>query len=192
MKSNDRRYRLTEELIRDTYRQMLREMPVDKITVAELCRRAEINRGTFYLHYKDCYELLEQLEDELANTLSKSLEGLFDNDNALKNAVETSLKAMYNRRGEGHILFFNDRSRCLEKIGANAREEIVRNWMSRSELSETEAEIIFAFISGGCNSVARELYSGGLAEHAEEYTELVFRLMSRGIGALVRGIDDVP
>lgn len=36
-----------------------------KITVRELSELVDINRGTFYLHYKDIYDLVEQIENEL-------------------------------------------------------------------------------------------------------------------------------
>ena len=45
-----------------------------KMTVADICRRAEINRGTFYLHYEDKYALLDALIDE-ALAAAPPLEG---------------------------------------------------------------------------------------------------------------------
>jgi len=35
-----------------------------KITVTELTNKADINRGTFYLHYDDIYDLVEEMEHE--------------------------------------------------------------------------------------------------------------------------------
>lgn len=37
----------------------------DALTVSDITRRAEINRGTFYLHYIDKFDLLQTLEDEM-------------------------------------------------------------------------------------------------------------------------------
>jgi DNA-directed RNA polymerase specialized sigma24 family protein len=50
-KKEDRRIRYTKQVIKDTLLQLLEKNHFAKITVTELCRRAEINRGTFYLHY---------------------------------------------------------------------------------------------------------------------------------------------
>src|SRR5699024_1682454 len=38
--------------------------PLEKIRVRELCEKAQINKSTFYDHYRDVYDLAEQLEDE--------------------------------------------------------------------------------------------------------------------------------
>lgn len=48
---------------------------VKHITVKELCETADINRGTFYLHYKDVFDMLEKLEDEFFNELTEIIEG---------------------------------------------------------------------------------------------------------------------
>jgi AcrR family transcriptional regulator len=57
----DRRKRRTQKLIIDTFYALLNEKPFNKITVNQLTALADINRGTFYLHYQDKYELLEGL-----------------------------------------------------------------------------------------------------------------------------------
>ena len=36
---------------------LMRQKPIQKITVNELCQGAKIHRSTFYLHFKDKYEL---------------------------------------------------------------------------------------------------------------------------------------
>lgn len=38
---------------------------LDKITVTELVRRANINRSTFYLHYSDIYDIASEMEQTL-------------------------------------------------------------------------------------------------------------------------------
>ncbi len=43
---------------------ILQEKPIDKITIKELCEEADINRGTFYLHYNTPHELLKEIENE--------------------------------------------------------------------------------------------------------------------------------
>lgn len=40
--------------------------PSKSTSVRELAERADINRGTFYIHYQDINDLLQRLEDEMA------------------------------------------------------------------------------------------------------------------------------
>ena len=48
-----------------------------KVSVSELCARAEISRGTFYAHYDDIYGVAEDYENEL-------IENFFDNTKILQ------------------------------------------------------------------------------------------------------------
>jgi AcrR family transcriptional regulator len=43
---------------------MLETQPFDQITVRDLCKRAQINRATFYRHYTDIYDLARQITEE--------------------------------------------------------------------------------------------------------------------------------
>lgn len=49
---------LTQKAIMQAFRDMLREMPFDKITVSALVKRAGVSPNTFYYHYQDIYDLL--------------------------------------------------------------------------------------------------------------------------------------
>lgn len=57
MKSRDHRARVTQILIQKALTKLLREKPIHRISVKELCEEAGINRGTFYAHYTDIYDL---------------------------------------------------------------------------------------------------------------------------------------
>ncbi len=62
---NDLRYIKTENLIQNTFCDMLREMDYSQITIKELTSRAMINRKTFYLHYNSLDELLGRLQTDI-------------------------------------------------------------------------------------------------------------------------------
>ena len=61
--------RKTQKLIKSVFAEMLSEKrEKGKITVSELCERADISRGAFYSHYDDIYCVAEDYENELINT----------------------------------------------------------------------------------------------------------------------------
>ena len=61
----DRRIRKTRKQLKDCLISLLKTKRIQDITVRELTEMADLNRGTFYLHYKDVFDLLEQTETEL-------------------------------------------------------------------------------------------------------------------------------
>ena len=53
--------------------ELIGEKGFDALTVSDITRKAQINRGTFYLHFVDKYDMLEKLEDELIASLEEAL-----------------------------------------------------------------------------------------------------------------------
>ena len=64
--NTDKRVRRSIKLIKDSFFTLLKEMPFDKITIIDICKRADINRCTFYSHYENIDVLVDALEKELA------------------------------------------------------------------------------------------------------------------------------
>lgn len=52
---------LTKSLMADALEELMREKPINKISVKELTDLCKLNRQTFYYHFSDIYELLEWL-----------------------------------------------------------------------------------------------------------------------------------
>ncbi|MFK4300507.1 AcrR family transcriptional regulator [Paenibacillus sp. RC254] len=84
-----------------------------QITVTEICKQADINRGTFYLHYKDPYELFEVMQNgfnqEIMETLQKG-ESPCTTEESLINLLsiiqdkKTIYKILISERGKNNFL----------------------------------------------------------------------------------------
>lgn len=80
-KKTDLRVIKTKRRIKEVFTELLNKKELKKITVTEISRIAEINKGTFYLHYKDIYELYsEVLQDMIYQNVDSIpfLEEFFD------------------------------------------------------------------------------------------------------------------
>ena len=49
----DIRIEKTKTAIHNTFLELRSKKPLEKITIKELCEKAQINKSTFYSHYKD-------------------------------------------------------------------------------------------------------------------------------------------
>lgn len=72
-KKDNQRVKITKKIIKNTLVDMLEDMDINKITVSSLCKRAEINRSTFYNYYDDIYDLLKKIEDEIFNEIKEDV-----------------------------------------------------------------------------------------------------------------------
>lgn len=67
----DRRVRRTRNAINNAFMEIITEKEFDQITINDLSERADVNRGTFYLHYMDKYDLLDQyIEEHLSKMMN--------------------------------------------------------------------------------------------------------------------------
>ncbi|MDD6188853.1 MAG: TetR/AcrR family transcriptional regulator [Clostridiales bacterium] len=69
-KRDDRRVEFTKMMLRESLAGLMRGKPIQRITVKEICETAELNRGTFYAHFSDQYDLLRHTEDVEMETVS--------------------------------------------------------------------------------------------------------------------------
>lgn len=63
----------TRSRIKKAFTELVSEKGFNAITISDISRRAGINRGTFYLHFVDKQDLLEQLEEETIKDLANIL-----------------------------------------------------------------------------------------------------------------------
>jgi AcrR family transcriptional regulator len=63
----------TKQEIKKSFIQLLQTKGFEGMTVSDIAREASINRGTFYLHYLDKYDLMDKLEKETIYDLEQIL-----------------------------------------------------------------------------------------------------------------------
>jgi AcrR family transcriptional regulator len=104
----DRRIRKTQQAIQYAFAKLLSEKDIKDITIKELCDRADINKSTFYLHYKDIYDCADAF---LNNIVDKTISIMEPYDfaelvNHLPEIIEKIL-FMFNENKELSIHFFS-------------------------------------------------------------------------------------
>ncbi|AEV95852.1 TetR/AcrR family transcriptional regulator [Pediococcus claussenii] len=65
----DRRSKRTIQNLKDAFAKLLSEKSFDEITVTEITSLADVSRKTFYIHYTDKYELIDELSEQYLKEL---------------------------------------------------------------------------------------------------------------------------
>lgn len=104
MANTDLRYRRTERFLFEAFGTMLRERPLDKITVKSLAAAADINKATFYLHYRDIYDLAESYVAFIAEQRVAGLGDLGDYFDAPREFVARLVADFEETKEEGRML----------------------------------------------------------------------------------------
>ncbi len=186
-KSCDRRVRKTEAQLVKGLTKLMKTKSIKEITVKELADEVDINRSTFYLHYKDIYDMVEKIENSLTQNLLSTLDELSKN-RVTKSTIAELLQDTYNiiysncdicsvlLSKNGDISFHNK----ISKIIYDKIHTIIKNAMVDSS---TENEVTIAthyFISGIVGII--EVWLQDITLGTPEYiTDMSIRLIESGI-----------
>ena len=75
MRKEDKRSRKTIKAIQDALLRMLAEKRLSDIKIVDLCKNADINRTTFYLHFESTEQVLLSIREEIVKRIFDSYKG---------------------------------------------------------------------------------------------------------------------
>ncbi len=184
----DRRVHRTRALLRQGLTSLLQEKSLKDITVKELTQLVDINRGTFYCHYRDIYDMVEQLENEM-----------FEEFSTLVNAYSTEDLRRDLRPILVDVFHFVDRNAdmCAMLLGG-ARdmnfflrlksviyEKVLQEWGDLHRMRESpQRDYYMAYLVNGVLGLLQTWLEGGLAESSQEMAMLAEQLILSGINPL--------
>lgn len=178
----DRRVRRTRKQLRECLVTLLKQKKVQDITVRELTELADLNRGTFYLHYKDVFDLLEKTESELLDDFNQLV---------MKHDAEDLKKHPYGIFVEIYTLAYDNADLVEILLGENGdlnflnrlkqliRDKCLHDWM---EVVRTESTAVFdayfAFIVSGCLGLVQHWLKTGLKETPVQMARLTEKIIT--------------
>lgn len=170
----DHRVRITKMLLTESFVDLLREKPIAKITVREICDRAGVNRATFYAHYRDIDDLKNEIEDALSDAITHSV---------LTSQESASIEAFCN---EICRIIVENRSWCEAVFGENGDPELpvriiermrvegIAAWKRRCpDASPSDLERLYTFASSGSLAVVSCWVQSGMRETPDEIAQFI-------------------
>ena len=184
----DRRVRKTRRQLRECLITLLKEKKVQDITVRELTDMADLNRGTFYLHYKDVFDLLEKTEAELQEDFNQLVckhdaVDLKQRPSVIFNEIYSLL---YDNADLIEILLGeNGDLNFVNRLKQLIREKCLKDWMEVFRSGNAAAfDAFFSFIVSGCIGLVQYWLQTGLKETPEQMAKLTEHIITKGIGVL--------
>ena len=164
----DRRVRRTRKQLRECLVTLLKQKKVQDITVRELTELADLNRGTFYLHYKDVFDLLEKTESELLDDFNQLV---------MKHDAEDLKKHPYGIFVEIYTLAYDNADLVEILLGENGdlnflnrlkqliRDKCLHDWMEVFRAGNPAIfDAYFSFIVSGCVGLVQYWLKTGMKE----------------------------
>ena len=187
--TNAHRTRVTKMLIRKAFLNLLSQKPMESISIKELCEKAGINRGTFYSHYTDLYDLRDKIEEEMLRDLQRTLEPLMHIDKEQLTPLRITAEVFQCLKDNSDLCTVTlsdhgDKAFALRLI--NLGREICMESYSEyfKNASPKKIEYFYAFVSAGCIGLLQRWLADGMVTPAKEVAAMAENIMLQGVGCL--------
>ncbi|MCI6653186.1 MAG: TetR/AcrR family transcriptional regulator [Ruminococcus sp.] len=178
MGTQDRRIRKTRAVLKNALLSLMKEKSVKHITVKELCDRADINRGTFYLHYADVFDMLEKIEDDMFSELNEYIEMAGKNEEALSESLFKNIFSFVKENSEFCSVMLSDRGEIgfIKKLLTFLHDKFT------SRFGDTPlTELYFSFIVYGFIGLIETWLNTGMNETPEDMAVICEKIIQNKI-----------
>lgn len=178
-------------MIKDALTELMEEKGFDAITVRDITEKANINRGTFYLHYRDKYDLLEQSEEEILKKLEEiALEVRRINPKDFNFQVNKHFPFVIKL-----FEYFQENSRFMkvilspmgdlsfqDKIKNVIKKNVIENVFSKLKKEDllVPVEFIIAYITSAHLGVIQQWLNSGMNQSPQEISLILYNITVHG------------
>ena len=154
--------------------ELMEEKPFHKITIKEICERADLNRTTFYLHYTDQTQLLNEIITILEDDMTNCIPAPDDKGNGLERLKQ------YLEYVRANAKIYRTLMRSDEDVGARTRiiRDILRDIKDSLPVlgKPLENRYIYRFIIDGSISMILNWIDSDFDISTEVLAKLIFDL----------------
>lgn len=170
----------SRNLIRKAFVELMQDKGVERITVTDIVARADINRGTFYAHYRDPQAVLSQVEDELVAEMDGLIERCNAND-LIKDPLPIlrEIGTLLERDLEFYRLLIkaSGSGGFLRKLKASFIERMMADPRTAARYRNREKfRATITFFAGGLIAVYEDWFAGKLDKSLDEVAAMVAEL----------------
>ena len=172
-----RKTKYTQAVLKDSLIKLMRQKPISKITIKELCEHADINRTTFYAHYADQHQLLKSIEDETLAWVKETIAGFSGKtgkEDFLQN-IEKVFEYLIANRNHIQVLMSEQGDIGFQRDLLVVIYEQCGVWLV-NDMALAKSELYFVFLVNGSVGLIQHWLKNGLKETAGEMSELIYSM----------------
>lgn len=162
---NNKRRRESRERIESVFYELIQTHELKEISVSEICKRAHLNRTTFYANYIDIYDLA----DSFRRTLEDTVQELYLDD-VRRGVNSNDYLRLFRHIAENQLLY-----KTFFKLGYDNDYKIVQydTKLALEHFDNRFVEYHCEFFKSGLNAIIKMWLNGGCKETPEEMYEIV-------------------
>lgn len=177
----DRRARRSRKLLKQSLLELMKEKSFSDISVRDIAEGADMNRGTFYLHYSGTAELLKSVEADLLEELQALIDAHMQetvDDGTVRPVLEPLLDFAVSRRETFAVLFAGSETsgfiQALQQVICRSGASVVDSWFRPKDSSQTVYYL--SFLTWGAVGLLKEWFAQDMAMPREELLAVAQRM----------------
>ena len=184
-KKEDRRVRRSKRLLTQALTQLLQTKQINEITVKELAELADMNRGTFYLYYKDVFDMLEKIEDSMFANLDQIISLHEDEDMSAQ--TRPMLEELFSFIEENQemcrvLLSPHGDMNFLHRLNEVMRERFLKAWhIQAADREEIDFDYHYSFVVFGFAGLIRAWVNSSCRESTKDMAQLADTMIRCGV-----------
>ena len=181
----DKRILNTKRKLKDTLLVLLTKKRLKDITVLELCKKANINRTTFYKYYNAVEDLTLKIEEELTIHLKEEISTIKRN---YLLSFTTKIIETIKKEKETYLplLGENGDHTYLKRILHLVHEESITEWQHLlKKASQSDLENIYDFIVDGTIGIIEEWIKKDCLEEQEKISIFINKICMSGLSSFI-------
>lgn len=170
MKKQPERTAMTRSILIDTFLELSKQKPVDKISVSEISNRSGYNRSTFYQYFNDTYHLLSSIEDDLLIYIKDTVVAQIGKVHLEQFFIDGFIRIYEDKRDILYLLL----GRSNNNFPAKLKEALIPLFASQMDLPIDEEQTIYKldFYLSGIISILSRWVTSDVPMPPEEYALL--------------------
>ena len=184
MNKNESRYFNTAIKMDQALITLLEKKDFEYITIKEVCKEAKVNRSTFYLHYENIMDLVQ----ETVESMNKQFLGYFKQNDFIDKIQTSKIDELYlidDHYLNPYLNYIKDNKKLFkitlaktETLNLNKSYQqlylhILDPIMNRYQINQKERKYIVAFYINGIMAIIKEWLKEDCKESQEEILELI-------------------
>ena len=171
MNKSESKYFNTARLMDEALLILLEKKDIEFITVKEICKKAGVNRSTFYLHYENVYELLAEALEMINDRFIQSFEKETISEK-IKNGNKEDLNLITPEYLRPYLKFIKENKRAFKLIHKKPDLFNVEQTFQKMYKNIFEPILEKFNINGYRRTYIFEFYIGGVVSIIKKWVEL--------------------
>jgi len=174
----NRKTRYTRMVLQESLLELMVQKPISKITIKELCEKADVNRTTFYAHYQDQYDLLRNIENDTLAWAEERIDTLIS-----KTEKRETIQVL-----EGILHYFAQNSKYIQVLMSEQgdidfQKKLLMLIYRKCDITPAEGnsdlrELSFVFVVNGSIGMLQHWLKNNFDKPEREVAEIIYNMAS--------------